>query len=155
MDKQQHIDEVFQHLRRIVKALEVFSKEVDARFGLTAPQLWALWELGKEGPLALKDLSARLHVHPSTMVGVVDRLEAKGLVARKPDPVDRRRVRLSLTAAGRALRKKAPHPAQGRLRAALEDMPEKQIQDMHRALQTLVKSMEAENVEATFFFAGD
>ncbi|HJU83971.1 MAG TPA: MarR family transcriptional regulator [Holophagaceae bacterium] len=155
MDKQQHIEEVFQHLRRIVKALEVFSKEVDARFGLTAPQLWALWELGKEGPLALKDLSARLHVHPSTMVGVVDRLEAKGLVARKPDPTDRRRVRLTLTAAGRALRKKAPQPTQGRLRSALEEMPERQIQDLHKAMQTLVKAMEAEDLEATFFFEGD
>jgi DNA-binding MarR family transcriptional regulator len=155
MDKQQHIDEVFQHLRRIVKALELFSKEVDARFGLTAPQLWALWELGKEGPLALKDLSARLHVHPSTMVGVVDRLEAKGLAARKPDPADRRRVRLTLTPAGRALRKKAPHPAQGRLRTALQEMPDTQIKDLHKALSTLVKAMEAEDVETTFFFAGD
>ncbi|HJW08295.1 MAG TPA: MarR family transcriptional regulator [Holophagaceae bacterium] len=155
MDKHQHIEEVFQHLRRIVKALELFSKEVDARFGLTAPQLWALWELGKEGPLSLKDLSARLHVHPSTMVGVVDRLEAKGLATRKPDPTDRRRIRLALTPAGRALRKKAPHPAQGRLRAALEEMPERQIQDLHKMLNTIVKAMEAENVESTFFFAGD
>ncbi len=155
MDKHQNIEEVFQHLRRIVKALELFSKEVDSQFGLTAPQLWALWELGKEGPLALKDLSARLHVHPSTMVGVVDRLEAKGLATRKTDPADRRRVKLSLTPAGRALRKKAPHPAQGRLRSALEEMPERQIQELHKSLSVLVKAMEAENVETTFFFAGD
>ena len=155
MDKQQNIEEVFQHLRRIVKALELFSKEVDAQFGLTAPQLWALWELGKEGPLSLKDLAARLHVHPSTMVGVVDRLEAKGLATRKPDATDRRRIRLALTPAGRALRKKAPHPAQGRLRTALEEMPERQIQDLHRMLGTIVKAMEAEGVETTFFFSGD
>ena len=153
MDKNHQIEEVFQGLRRIVKALELFSKEVDASFGLTAPQLWALWELGKEGPLALKDLSARMYLHPSTVVGVVDRLEAKGLVTRKPDPTDRRRVRLALTPAGRALRKKAPHPAQGRLRLALEAMNERQVAEIHKALAALVKAMEAEQVEAYFFLA--
>jgi DNA-binding MarR family transcriptional regulator len=153
MDKEQKIEALFHDIRRIVRALELFSKEVDVRFHLTAPQLWALWELGKDGPLSLKDLSARIQLHPSTVVGVVDRLEAKGLVTRKTDSVDRRRVKLSLTAAGRALRKKAPHPAQGRLLIKLQEMNDKQVTDIHKALGTLVKAMEAEDVEARFFFS--
>lgn len=153
MDKDQKIEAVFHDIRRIVRALELFSKEVDVRFHLTAPQLWALWELGKDGPLSLKDLSARIQLHPSTVVGVVDRLEAKGLVARKTDTVDRRRVKLSLTAAGRALRKKSPHPAQGRLLIKLQEMGDKQVSDIHKALGTLVKAMEAQDVEARFFFS--
>ena len=153
MDKDERIEAIFQDIRRMVRALELFSKEVDVKFNLTAPQLWALWELGKGGPLSLKDLSARIQLHPSTVVGVVDRLEAKGLVARKTDTADRRRVKLSLTAAGRALRRKAPHPAQGRLLLALQSMGDKQISDIHRSIGTLVKAMEAEDVEARFFFS--
>ena len=153
MDKDQKIEAVFQDIRRIVRALELFSKEVDVKFNLTAPQLWALWELGKDGTLSLKDLSARIQLHPSTVVGVVDRLEAKGLVARKTDSADRRRVKLSLTAAGRALRKKAPHPAQGRLLMALQSMGDKQIAEIQKSVATLVKAMEAEDVEARFFFS--
>ncbi|HEU4952520.1 MAG TPA: MarR family transcriptional regulator [Holophagaceae bacterium] len=153
MPKAQKIEAIFQDIRRIVRALELFSKEVDVKFNLTAPQLWALWELGREGPLALKDLSARIQLHPSTVVGVVDRLESKGLVARKPDPEDRRRVRLSLTAAGRALRRKVPHPAQGRLLHALQQMPERRIAEIEKSVATLVKAMEAEDVEARFFFS--
>lgn len=153
MPKAQKIEAIFQDIRRIVRALELFSKEVDVKFNLTAPQLWALWELGKDGPLALKDLSSRIQLHPSTVVGVVDRLEAKGLVARKPDPEDRRRVRLSLTPAGRALRRKVPHPAQGRLLHALQQMPEKEVSGIQTSLATLVKAMEAEDVEARFFFS--
>lgn len=153
MDKDQKIEAIFHDIRRIVRALELFSKEVDVKFHLTAPQLWALWELGKDGPLSLKDLSARIQLHPSTVVGVVDRLEAKGLVTRKTDTVDRRRVKLSLTAAGRALRKKAPHPAQGRLLLKLQEMGDKPVSDIHKALLTLVKAMEAEDVEARFFFS--
>ncbi|HZU53166.1 MAG TPA: MarR family transcriptional regulator [Holophagaceae bacterium] len=153
MDREQKIEAIFHDIRRIVRALELFSKEVDVKFHLTAPQLWALWELGKDGPLSLKDLSARIQLHPSTVVGVVDRLEAKGLVTRKTDTVDRRRVKLSLTAAGRALRKKAPHPAQGRLLLKLQEMGDKPVADIHKALLTLVKAMEAEDVEARFFFS--
>jgi DNA-binding MarR family transcriptional regulator len=153
MDKEQKIEAIFHDIRRIVRALELFSKEVDVKFHLTAPQLWALWELGKDSSLSLKDLSARIQLHPSTVVGVVDRLEAKGLVTRKTDTVDRRRVKLSLTAAGRALRKKAPHPAQGRLLMKLQDMGDKPVSDIHKALLTLVKAMEAEDVEARFFFS--
>ena len=153
MDKAKKIEDIFHDIRRMVRALELYSKEVDVRFHLTAPQLWALWELGKDGPLSLKDLSERIQLHPSTVVGVVDRLESKGLVTRKGDTVDRRRVKLSLTAAGRALRKKAPHPAQGRLLMKLQDMSEKQVSDVHKALITLVKAMEAEDVEARFFFS--
>ncbi|HET8714508.1 MAG TPA: MarR family transcriptional regulator [Holophagaceae bacterium] len=153
MPKAQKIEAIFHDIRRIVRALELFSKEVDVKFNLTAPQLWALWELGKDGPLSLKDLSARIQLHPSTVVGVVDRLEAKGLVARKADPEDRRRVRLSLTAAGRALRRKVPHPAQGRLLHALQQMSDKQISSIHTSVATLVKAMEAEDVEARFFFS--
>jgi len=153
MDKDERIEAIFHDIRRIVRALELFSKEVDVKFHLTAPQLWALWELGKDGPLSLKDLSSRIQLHPSTVVGVVDRLEAKGLVARKTDAADRRRVKLSLTAAGRALRKKAPHPAQGRLLIQLQAMGDKQITEVHKSLAVLVKAMEAEDVEARFFFS--
>lgn len=141
------------HLRRIVKALELYSREVEARFGLTGPQLWALWELGQGGPMALKELAARMQLHPSTVVGVVDRLSDKGLALRAVDPEDRRRVRLSLTPKGKATLRKAPHPAQGRLVHGLKAMSARELAATHRVLGSLVKVMEAEDLEARFFFA--
>ncbi|HJV89402.1 MAG TPA: MarR family transcriptional regulator [Holophagaceae bacterium] len=141
------------HLRRIVRALEVYSKEVEARFGLTGPQLWGLWELGQGGPMALKDLAARMQLHPSTVVGVVDRLADKDLVVRRVDPEDRRRVSLTLTTQGKATLRKAPHPAQGRLVHGLKGLSPRQRAAIHKALATLVKLMEAEDLEARFFFA--
>ncbi|MBI3130940.1 MAG: MarR family transcriptional regulator [Acidobacteria bacterium] len=141
------------HLRRIVQALELYSKEVEANFGLTGPQLWALWELGQGGPMALKELAARMHLHPSTVVGVVDRLSAKNLVVRAEDPLDRRRVRVSLTAKGKTTLRKAPHPAQGRLVHGLRSMSSRQLSSLHRSLGRLVQIMEADDLEARFFFS--
>lgn len=140
------------HLRRIVRAVELYSREVEAAYGLTGPQLWALWSLAKNGPMALKDLAAAMHLDPSTVVGVVDRLEAKGLLVRERDTKDRRRVRLTLTAKGRALEKKAPHPAQDRLIKGLSGLRLDRLRSLERTLAFLVGTMEATELQAKFFF---
>lgn len=149
----QLIQACMQSLRRIVKALEDYSRSVEKRFDLTGPQLWALWELGRGGPLALKDLAARMHLESSTVVGVVDRLVAKGLVVRNPDPSDRRRISLAPTEKGQEILAAAPHPAQGHLLAGLETMDRERVQTLHDALHTLEKVLQVEHIEAPFFFS--
>jgi DNA-binding MarR family transcriptional regulator len=151
--QQQLIQECMQNLRRIVKALEDYSLGVEKRFALTGPQLWALWELGRSGPCALKDLAERMKLDSSTVVGVVDRLVVKGLVVRNPDPQDRRRISLAPTAKGGEILAAAPHPAQGHLLVGLEGMDRKKVESLHQALETLVAVLEAEHLEAPFFFA--
>ena len=54
--KHHHAEEAVQSLRRIVKALHDYSTSVEQQIGLTGPQLWALWELGRAGSLSLKAL---------------------------------------------------------------------------------------------------
>jgi len=142
-----------QSLRRIVKALENYSHSVEQRFELTGPQLWALWELGQAGPLALKDLAARMHLDASTVAGVVDRLVGKGLVVRSPDASDRRRISLAPTAKGKVILKAAPHPAQGHLLAGLAAMDQRRVEGLREALHTLEITLQAEDLEAPFFFA--
>ena len=147
------IESVMQNLRKMVKSVEAYSRTVEAGFGVTGPQLWAIWELGKNAPLSLKDLAERMHMGPSTLVGVIDRLIAKGLVRREQDAVDRRRVCLSLTATGSAMWAKAPNPAQGKLIKGLQDMDPKELKAFERGMSYLVKVMEADQLEARFFFA--
>jgi DNA-binding MarR family transcriptional regulator len=153
ISQSQLIQECMQNLRRIVKVLENYSLSVEKRFGLTGPQLWALWELGRMGPLALKDLAARMRLDPSTVVGVVDRLAAKGMVTRNPDTSDRRRISLVLTEKGTELLQSAPHPAQGHLLAGLEGMNRERVENLHEALRMLVTVLDADQVEAPFFFS--
>jgi DNA-binding MarR family transcriptional regulator len=151
--KPQLIQECMQSLRRIVKALETYSEGVEKRFDLTGPQLWALWELGRTGPCALKDLAEKMKLDPSTVVGVVDRLVVKGLVVRNPDAQDRRRISLVPTAKGEEILAAAPHPAQGHLLVGLEKMDKKKVENLHESLKTLVSVLEAEHLEVPFFFA--
>ena len=151
--QRQLVQECMGSLRRIVKALESYSRTVEKRFGLTGPQLWALWELGRSGAMALKDLAARMHLDSSTVTGIVDRLASKDLVVRNPDGADRRRVSLVLTDRGKELLAEAPHPAQGHLLVGLMNMELGRVETLHGALLTLVSVLEAEDLEAPFFFA--
>jgi len=151
---QQHlIQECMQNLRRIVKALEDYSRSVEKRFDLTGPQLWALWELGRTGPCALKDLAERMKLDSSTVVGVLDRLVLKGLVLRSPDPQDRRRISLAPTPKGEEILAAAPHPAQGHLLAGLENMDRTRVENLDEALRTLACVLEVEHLEVPFFFS--
>ena len=71
---------------------------------LAPAQARALHELDLERPISMRELAERLKSDPSNVTGLIDRLEARGLVERRPDPRDRRIKGLALTAAGARLR---------------------------------------------------
>ena len=78
--------------------------EAAAAAGLSPVSAWALVQLDPDNPLSQKDLAARLHCNPSTVVDPTDRLEEAGLVHRLPKPADRRVNVLVVTAPGRRVR---------------------------------------------------
>jgi len=75
-----------------------------ARLGhdLTFSQYVTLKKLAA-GPAGVTDLARAAEVHPGAMTRLLDRLEAKGLVARAADPVDRRAINIRLTQSGQAI----------------------------------------------------
>jgi MarR family transcriptional regulator, organic hydroperoxide resistance regulator len=75
-----------------------------AEFELTPVQGHVLRLLEPEQPLPMNDLAGALHCDASNVTGLVDRLEQRGLVERRPRARDRRVKELLLTAAGVALR---------------------------------------------------
>lgn len=83
--------------------MEKRSKQMDVNLGITAPQRLVLRMVGRFPGLPAGRLADILHVHPSTLTGVLKRLEDRGCLERRPDPRDARRASLGLTARGRAL----------------------------------------------------
>jgi DNA-binding MarR family transcriptional regulator len=70
-------------------------------FELTPTQYAALVKIGEVGEISQNHLGRLTAMDPATSQGVIRRLEAHGLISLRPDPVDRRRTLLSLSAAGR------------------------------------------------------
>src|SRR5436190_17319981 len=77
-----------------------------AEVDLAPAQARALHELDLERPISMRELAERLKSDPSNVTGLIDRLEARGLVERRPDPKDRRIKGLALTPAGARLRER-------------------------------------------------
>src|SRR5271156_2578122 len=82
--------EVDQHLSYIRQRLRVRLETEFASGGLTAPQRMVMQVLVQSEGLSLKQLSARVSLAHSTVSGIVDRLEARGMVVRRRDDADGR-----------------------------------------------------------------
>jgi MarR family transcriptional regulator, organic hydroperoxide resistance regulator len=89
-----------QLLWAVVHGIESTSKRMAGEIGVTGPQRLVLRVVGLFPGISAGDLAAELHVHPSTLTGVIQRLVEQRLLARTNDPDDRRRAVLSLTARG-------------------------------------------------------
>jgi DNA-binding MarR family transcriptional regulator len=147
------IADIVQGLRRIVKALHLYSQEVRGAYGLTGPQLWALKTLHRSGRLSVGALANALAVHQSSISLVLRRLEQRGLIRRIRGAGDRRVVHVELTRRGAATVAGTPEPAQGRLLHALDRMPAAQLETLRQAVDQLVAAMEVRDVKARFFFS--
>lgn len=91
-----------QVLWSVAHRLDQTSKRMRAQLGITGPQRLVLRVVGLLPGVSAGDLAGILHVHPSTLTGVLRRLQSQRLIVRHVDRDDRRRARLHLTDAGAA-----------------------------------------------------
>jgi len=94
--------EIADLLSRVVRQLHRGTSEALAPLGLSRAQSRVV-RLLADGPLRMAAIAERLSVVPRTITDLVDGVEAAGLVARQPDPDDRRSTFVALTADGRRL----------------------------------------------------
>jgi DNA-binding MarR family transcriptional regulator len=96
-------------------------------------------------PRTMSELSTRLMATTSTLVAVVDKLEAEGLLARTPDPNDRRRTPLALTPKGRRVLARIRPDEYDALQRSLDAMGEAKSERLHKLLRELVEGMQPED----------
>jgi DNA-binding MarR family transcriptional regulator len=83
--------------------LQSASKRMESAFGITGPQRLVVRIVGRFPGISAGALADVLHVHPSTLTGVLRRLEERGVVQRRGDPNDGRRALFALTPRGKKL----------------------------------------------------
>jgi len=104
----------------------------------TFPQFDVLNQLERERDgLTFVELSRRLLVTAGNLTGIVDRLHAEGLVRRAVHPADRRAFRLTLTARGRRLVRRAQGRHHRALTALLAEVPDRELRTLRRLLDRL------------------
>ena len=101
---------ILQSLRRIIRAVDLHSKRLEQNLKLTGPQLVCLLEIEAREPITAAQLAKLVYLSPSTLVGILDRLENKALIVRNRSARDRRQVKVTLSEQGREFCSKAPSP---------------------------------------------
>lgn len=87
-------------LAECYQAFETYSGSHVRSFGLTPGQFDILATLGNTPGMTCRELGEKTLITKGTLTGVLDRMEARGLIRRGPSDADRRQVFVSLTAAG-------------------------------------------------------
>ena len=140
---------ILRSLRRIIRAVEMYSKKLASSHKITGPQLVCLLSIMEKEPLTATQIARDVHLSASTVVGVLDRLEEKGLTQRERDKSDRRKVYVTLTDKGRELADSAPSPLQDKLSLALNALNELEQVSIALALEKVVELMEVGDVDAS------
>jgi DNA-binding MarR family transcriptional regulator len=137
-----------QRLWELNHALERVSAEMERTLGVTAQQRLVLRCVGKFPGMTMGELARVLHLDPGTVSASVRRLEARGLVARRGDPRDGRRVCLGLTRAGRSLGRPSARTVEHAVIRLIEECSPADLVVTKTVLGTLTLLLDAEMAEA-------
>jgi DNA-binding MarR family transcriptional regulator len=142
-------DEVLMALRRIIRAIDLHSRDLIGNYGLTGPQLTVLRALddGKGRPVG--EVARAVHLSQATVTGIVVRLQKRGLVTRARGDADKRQVVVSPTPAAQEILAQAPPLLQVSFIEEFSKLQDWEQTQILSALQRVVAMMEARHLEAT------
>lgn len=124
-------------------SLQKMSKRMETTLGITAPQRLVIRILGRFPGMRAGQLAHTLHLHPSTLTGILKRLQRRGLISRRSDPRDRRRAVLGLTAKGRALDIATEGTVEAAVATVFAELPAVKVRHAAEVLAALIGRLES------------
>jgi DNA-binding MarR family transcriptional regulator len=126
--------------------LQSISKRMEVDLGVTGPQRLVVRILGRYPGLSAGQVARILHLHPSTLTGVLRRLEERRLVDRTAGEQDRREARLRLTAMGRWLDRRQAGTVEGAVRSVLARLEPRKVKAAAEVLRALDGALRGEGL---------
>ena len=149
MNKYEDIGEhVIIALRRVIRAVDLHSRNLAASHGLTGPQALLLKAL-QHGRLSAGELASRVSLSQGTVTDILNRLEKRGTIMRLRDASDGRRVLVELTPKGLALMKESPPLLQERFIRRFSRLEEWEQTQLLASLQRIASMMDADDIDAS------
>jgi DNA-binding MarR family transcriptional regulator len=124
-------------IRRLARAVDIQSRRIDRELGLTLPQYIVLAAVGDLRNGTSREIAAAADLSPATVTGILDKLEAKGLIERSRSRIDRRSVHTRLTDAGSGTLARLPFPLGADFELAFAALPAERRAQMIAALNLL------------------
>jgi MarR family transcriptional regulator, organic hydroperoxide resistance regulator len=130
----------------VAHELESVSKRMRSTVGVTGPQRLVVRLVGHYEHPSPGELAEALRVHPSSLTGVLRRLERAGLVRRTRDPNDGRRAIVTLTSKGQRLNDRHFGTAESGVRRALKAMPAREVTATRSVLRRVADELAVETL---------
>lgn len=146
-------DQVLVAIRKIIQRIDINSRSLVKRVGLTGPQLIILQAVTRSEPVAIGEVAKAISLSQATVTGIVERLEKRNLVMRERSLEDRRKVMVKATDEGRALLTSAPPLMQEAFVDKFNDLDDWEQAMILSSLQRLVSLMDAGTLEVGPFLA--
>ncbi|GGB59735.1 hypothetical protein GCM10011316_34710 [Roseibium aquae] len=141
--------QVFKAIRRIVRAIDIRSKEVARATGLTIPQIVVLQGVQDLGEVTTTTLSKHADLSSATVVTILDNLERKGLVTRHRSDQDRRVVYTRLTDHGRQTLDTVPDLLQEEFKLKFAARSVHERERLVAAILSIAEMMDADDLDAS------
>ena len=111
-------------LRKMIQAVDLYSKDLNKRCGLTGPQLVVLKEVTNHEFISVSELAKTISLSQGTVTDIINRLENKGLMVKERSQDDKRRVMISPSKKCIDILKDAPPPLEEKFTGAFIDLEE-------------------------------
>ena len=151
MKKRENADEVLIALRKITRAIDLHSKDLVKKCGLTGPQLSILKELEDFPEIMISELAKKLSLSNATVTGIIERMITKNLVTKERSRVDKRQVLVQPTPLGRDILKKAPPLLQDRFLKTFHLLQDWEQSLILSCLQRVGHMMESGEIDELLF----
>jgi DNA-binding MarR family transcriptional regulator len=143
-DPAKRLGEVLQFMRllwAVDHGLQSRSKRMESTLGITGPQRLVIRVVGRFPGISAGDLAEILHIHPSTLTGVLQRLQRRGLIERKRDPEDARRAQLWVSSKGQEIDALRSGTVEAAVRRALHKVPDQQVAHARELLSSIADAL--------------
>jgi DNA-binding MarR family transcriptional regulator len=121
--------------------LQSASKRMRVSVGVTGPQRLVVRVVARYPGVSAGDLARALHLHPSTLTGVLRRLCSARLLERRPDPADARRALFHITQRADKIARTSAGTVEAAVRAALSRLPATKVAATEEALGAIAEEL--------------
>lgn len=149
--------EILVKIRKIVRSINLESKKIQKEHGVSIPQILCLNFLHESANFqsTQNDIRKFLNLNSSSVSGIINRLEKKGLLARLPKSGDKRVVNIALTSSGDKLINQIPSLLHEQLSHKLHNLAEEKLKQIEESLNMLINLLEIEEIDASPLIAID
>ncbi|MFP7571790.1 MarR family winged helix-turn-helix transcriptional regulator [Marivita sp. S2033] len=147
--QQNRTDESLIALRRILRATEIYARDLAQAAGMTPAQLRVLQIVDEKNSTTPKALSDQMRVSQATVTALVDKLVTRKLVERESSKLDRRQINVVMTDLGRKTLAQAPDPLQQRYTRAFAKLADWEQAQLVSSLERVASMLDAINIDAS------